>query len=261
MKTIENTPTVLALRRIPTIIWLASLFCLLLGLGLTYFLGKLHVLQCQRLAGGGSCQLASIGLFGNGETLAFPLASLRGATVESSEDSEGDVTYRVALQLDGGSRRLTTVYSSGYAGKETIVNRINQFIANPDQTELSVRQDDRFFGMLIGGILALTALAMVAFLGQVVTLRLDRTTGLATLKRTGLLGVREGEYPLRDFTDAVLEYHNNISRIALVTRDGGHLPLTPEFTSGARGQETIAKNIRDFLRPGGWMDNRPEGIQ
>ncbi|TLN23845.1 hypothetical protein FDZ74_03380 [bacterium] len=260
MKTIENTPSVLALRRIPTVIWLVGLFCLLLGLGLTYFLGKLNVLQCQRLAGSGSCQLASIGLFGNGETRTFPLASLRGATVESSEDGEGGVTYRVAIQFDDGSRPLTTVYSSGYAGKETLANRINQFIANPGQAELSIRQDDRFLGMLFGGILALTALAMVALFGQVVTLRLDRTTGLATLKRAGLLGVREGEYPLRDFSDAVLEYHDNISRIALVTRDGGHLPLTPEFTSGARGQETVAKKIRDFLRPGGWVDNQPEGI-
>ncbi len=108
--------------------------------------------------------------------------------------------------------------------------------------------------MLVGGICALTALALAAFLGQVVTLRLDRSTGTVTLRRIGLLGVREGEYLLSDFSDAVLEHGENTSRIALVTRDGGHLPLTTEFTSGSRSKEAIAANIREFLKPGSVAD-------
>lgn len=250
MKIIESTPTTLALRRLPILMWLICLGTLLLGIGLTLVLGKLHVLECQRLDSGGTCQLTTRNLFGSGQTLTFPTSALQGAAVETSEDSEGDTTYRVSLRINGKSQPLSPVFSSGYSKKEALSDTINRFVNDSRQTSMSVRQDERFLGMLVGGICALTALALMAFLGQVVTLRLDRSTGTATLRRIGLLGVREGEYLLSDFSDAVLEYGENTSRIALVTRDGGHLPLTTEFTSGSRDKEAIAKKIRQFLKPG-----------
>lgn len=236
--------------------WIICLSLLALGIALTLILGKLHVLECERLVGGGVCRLSTRGLFGSGQSQSFPLNDLLGAVVESSEDSEGDVTYRVVLQINSGSQPLTPVYSSGYSKKEILAESINRFISDSRQPSLLVRQDDRFLGMLLGGICLLTALALAAFFGQIVTLRLDRSTGTISLKRTGLLGVREGEYLLSDFNDAVLEYGENTCRIALVNREGGHLPLTNEFTSGMRDKETATKQIRAFLRTEK-LDGRP----
>jgi hypothetical protein len=250
LKIIESTPTTLALRRTPILIWLICLSALVMGIVLTLILGKQYVLECQRLGSGGTCQLATRNLFGSGRVETFPLSDLQGASVEISPDSEGDDTYRLSLRINGENQPLSPVYSSGFSKKDALAQSINSFISDSRQPGLSVRQDERFLGMLAGGICALTALALAAFLGQVVTLRLDRSTGTVTLKRMGLLGVREGEYLLSDFTDAVLEYGENTSRIALVTRDGGHLPLTSEFTSGSRGKEATAATIRAFLKPG-----------
>ena len=250
MKIIESTPTTLALRRLPILMWIICLATLVMGIVLTLILGRLYVLECQRLGSGGTCQLTARNLFGSGRMQTFPLSDLQGATVEVSEDSEGDTTYRVSLRIHGDNQPLSPVYSSGFSKKDALVQSINHFVSDVRQPSLSARQDERFLGMLVGGICALTALALAAFLGQVVTLRLDRSTGTVTLKRMGLLGVREGEYLLSDFSDAVLEYGENTSRIALVTGDGGHLPLTTEFTSGSRGKEAIAGKIRAFLKPG-----------
>jgi len=254
LKIIESTPTTLALRRLPILMWLICLGTLLLGMVLTLVLGKLHVLECQRLGSGGTCQLTARNLFGSGQMQIFPLSDLQGAAVEISEDSEGDTTYRVSLRIHGQNQPLSPVYSSGFSKKDALAQKINGFVTDSRQPSLSVRQDERFLGMLVGGICALTALALAAFLGQVVTLRLDRSTGTVTLRRMGLLGVREGEYLLSDFSDAVLEHGENTSRIALVTRDGGHLPLTTEFTSGSRSKEAIAAKIREFLKPGSVAD-------
>lgn len=249
MKTIESTPTSLVLRRAPILMWIICLGTLVMGIVLTLILGKLHTLECQRLGSGGNCQLTTRNLFGSGQMQAFPISALRGAAVEVSEDSEGDTTYRVSLQISGESQPLSPVYSSGFSKKDALVQSINRFVSDPRQPSLSVRQDERFLGMLAGGICALTALALAAFFGQIVTLRLDRSTGMISLKRAGLLGLREGEYLLSDFNDAVLEFGENTSRIALVNREGGHLPLTNEFTSGMRDKEAAAKQIREFLKP------------
>lgn len=262
MKTIEHTPTVLALRRVPIFLWLFGLVFVAVGLGSAFMIGKLATLNCQRRGSGGECQFVTRALIGPSTEVTFAARDLQGAELQWSEDSDGDVTYRVAFQVQGKWMPLSAVYSSGSSSKQAAVQSINAFAGDPSQTSLAVRQDDRLFAMLFGGIFSLAGLAMIAFFGQIVTLRLDRTTGTVTLRRIGLLGVRAGEYLLGDFNDAVVEYGHNTGRVALVNRDGSHLPLTSEFSSGVRGKEATAKKIREFLRPGGLSpDNRPEWLK
>ncbi len=261
MKTIESTPTTLALRRVPIGIWLFGLLFIGVGLLCGVLVGKLGLLTCQRSASGGQCQFSTRGFIGPASVMTFAVEDLQGAEVQVSEDSDGGSTYRVAFQVQGKWIPLSKVYSSGWSGKESAVQNINAFIQNPRQTELNVRQDDRLFAAIFGGVFSLAGLLVIVFIGQIVTLRLDRATGLVTLRRVGLTGVREGEYLLGDFTDAVLEYGRNTCRIALVTRDGGHLPLTTEYSSGIRGKEATAKKIREFLKPGAVSDNRPDWLK
>lgn len=262
MKTIESTPTTLALRRVPYFIWLFGLLFIAVGLACMLWVGKLSILHCLRTDSGGECQHSTQGFIGPANIRAFAISDLKDAEVQVSEDSDGDDTYRVAFQVNGEWIPLASVYSSGYTKKQTAVDTISAFIVNKNQRELTVQQDDRIFAMLFGGIFSAAGLMIIIFIGQIITLRLDRSTGTVTLKRAGLTGVREGEYLLNDFSDAVLEYGRNTCRIALVTRDGSHLPLTSEFSSGVRGKEADAKKIRDFLKPGGLgPDNRPDWLK
>lgn len=259
MKPIEDTPTTLAFRHIPVLLWLFGLIFVAVGIGCGIWIGKLAVLQCQRLGSGGECQFSTRGLIGSASVTTFDVANLQGARLEVSEDSDGDDTYRVEFQVRGEWIPLAGVYSSGYARKDEAVQSINAFVANRSQASLTVRQDDRFFAILFGGIFTLAGLAIIFIFGKITTLRLDRSTGLITLRRVGLTGVREGEYLLGDFNDAVVEYGDNTGRVALVKRDGDRLPLTTEYTAGLRGKEATAKKIREFLRPGGLdPDNRPD---
>ncbi len=262
MKTIESTPTTLALRRVPIGIWLFSLIFIGVGLGCGMLVGKLAILHCQRSGAGSQCQFSTRGFIGPASIMTFGVEDLQSAEVQISEDSDDGDTYRVAFQVQGKWIPLTKVYSSGWSSKDATVQSINAFIRNPNQTDLTVRQDDRLFAALFGGIFSLAGMLMILFIGQIVTVRLDRATGLVTLRRVGLTGVREGEYLLGDFTDVVLEYGRNTCRIALVTRDGGHLPLTTEYSGGIRGKEATAKQIREFLRPGkAAQENRPEWLK
>jgi hypothetical protein len=255
LKTIEDTPTTLVLRRIPIALWLFGLVFVAVGLGVGLLVGKVAVLQCQRTGSGGECQFSTHNLIGTSNLMTFPVTDLQGARLRISEDSDGDETYRVEFQVKEEWIPLAQVYSSGYTKKDVAVRSINTFITNRGQSGLTIRQDDRFFAMLFGGIFITVGLVTMFILGQITTLRLDRSTGLITLKRVGLLGTREGEYLLSDFNDSVVEYNDNTSRIAMVNRAGEHLPLTSVYTSGSRSKEATAKKIREFLRPGGLDTN------
>jgi hypothetical protein len=262
LKTIEESTTVLALRRIPVFLWLFGLIFVAFGVGSALLIGKQATLNCQRRGSSGDCQFVTRSLIGPSSVMTFAAEDLQGAELQWSEDSDGEMTYRVAFRVRGEWIPLIGVFSSGSSGKQSAVQSINAFVSDHTQTALAVRQDDRMFAMIFGGIFSLAGLAIIVFFGQIVTLRFDRATGTVTLRRVGLSGVREGEYPLSDFNDAVVDYSNNTCRVSLVTKNGDHLPLTSEYSSGARGKEATARKIREFLRPGGVaQDHRPEWLK
>lgn len=116
-------------------------------------------LECQRLEPTyGTCELKRQSVLG-GPVETFRLGELLKADVKSRQDSDGGTTYRVELELaEDKTLPLTGYWSSGRQPKRDIANAIEAFLSDQTQTQLQVRQDDRWFGYLFGGIFGITGL-------------------------------------------------------------------------------------------------------
>ncbi len=83
--------------------------------------------------GAGSLEISSKGLFGS-KRREYPLAEITGATVQQESYARnprpGEATYRIELvRRDGTRLPLTTLYTSGKAGKDMIAAKIHVFLA------------------------------------------------------------------------------------------------------------------------------------
>ena len=157
---------------------------LLVGLGVIAFGASLTTLTCER--GGatqGSCTLTQQRP-GRSTTRAIALEDLRGAEIESNTSrsrsstssgrtrSRSRTTYRVVLLTTRGDIPLTGAYSSDYEAKQRQVDQLTTFLADGSARTLTLRQDNRAFGYVLGGAFAAAGLAAVT--GGVVLLRRRR---------------------------------------------------------------------------------------
>ena len=96
---------------------------------------------------------------------SFGLDIVHMAILQENRDSDGDKTYRVALETDEGPIPLASYYSSGRKGHQKKIDTINDFI-NGTETELHVKQSAlliRLAGFLflsIGILMLLSALGL-----------------------------------------------------------------------------------------------------
>ncbi|MEB3231417.1 MAG: hypothetical protein VKJ64_10435 [Leptolyngbyaceae bacterium] len=112
---------------------------------------KATTLECDRIEPKQiECTLVSEGVLGS-DTQTISSGQLQGAEIEVNYDSDGD-TYRVLLLTDTDPIPFTTVYSSGRSGKQEKVQQINAYLTNEHQKTLTIQQDDRMFGYILGGV-------------------------------------------------------------------------------------------------------------
>lgn len=135
-----------------------------LGAGLFVMLevGKVSILQCDRpLPEQISCVLTRQNLLRK-NTINLSTGQLKQAELGISRGDDSD-TYRVNLITDEGIIPLNNNYSSGLESKRNNVNKINQFIQDSSLSNLTVIQDDRWFGYLFGGVFALVGGGLMIF--------------------------------------------------------------------------------------------------
>lgn len=135
-----------------------------LGFGLFAIItfGQLTILKCDRSNPPtamlqGTCQLTATRLL-DSKTTEIPLNELRQATIATRTDSKRKRTYQVILQTQRGEVPFTFYSSSGLGDHHAIANQINAFLKNSQQATLLVKQDDRWFGYLVGGVFTLVGL-------------------------------------------------------------------------------------------------------
>ncbi|MEB3335875.1 MAG: hypothetical protein VKJ46_00310 [Leptolyngbyaceae bacterium] len=81
----------------------------------------------------------------------FPVNQLQGAELESSTRSTSNL-YRIVIITKEKALPLTSTFASGQENKAEIVDQINAFVNNLEQSSLQVQQDDRWFFYIMGGI-------------------------------------------------------------------------------------------------------------
>jgi hypothetical protein len=122
------------------------------GVAIFLLLSATVTLECARPeAGRGRCALTTAGPLGT-DMIEILLSEVQRAEVEASASSDGDDTYRVVLQTERGPVPLTSYFSSGRDDKQARADQINAFLRDPAARSLSVTQDDRWFGYLLGGL-------------------------------------------------------------------------------------------------------------
>jgi hypothetical protein len=125
---------------------------IVLGSLVIYFIGDKATLQCQRpTASQVNCTLTNASLRRT-KTQNLPGNQLQGAEVLRYRDSDGDRSYQVMLRTVEGNVPLTPIKSSGARGKRRQAEQINTFLADPQQRELTIIQDDRWFAFGLGGL-------------------------------------------------------------------------------------------------------------
>ncbi|MHC0063942.1 hypothetical protein ACWATR_13725 [Nostoc sp. UIC 10890] len=140
---------------------------------------------------------------------------------------------------------------------QSIVLKINNFLTNPAEKNLSVKLDDSLVGYIyfiiaiFCGILAF----LIAGAGIFITCNLDKEANIVKLSRYrwfGTLGKTVFQYSLNEITDVKLERIDTsideyFFRVILVLESGKNLPLTPNYTSNYINGDSIVRVTKDFL--------------
>jgi hypothetical protein len=111
------------------------------GLVITFYFGRSADLHCER---GGVEQIhCSITqkLLGFQPLSESRVSLIQMAEVEESIGSDGDSTYRVVFVTSNDRVALTSYFSSDYAPKADLMERINAFIHSDQQFGLDVQEE------------------------------------------------------------------------------------------------------------------------
>ncbi len=248
MKIIRYDQQHIAVRFNPAGMWIMGVAFLGFAALAVLILGSQSTLTCIR--SDRTCSLEKKSLLKT-SSLDIPMEQLQGAQLITVTDSEGSDTYKVALNTTGGSIPLTGYSSSGYNSRRRIVEKINAFLTDASQQRLEVKQDSRILLYIIGAIFAGIGLLLILLISRI-TVDLDRTKGLATLKRRSLITSSVDEILLGDLTGAEVQGSSGSKgasyRVALVQRSGQRTPLTGYYSSGYQGKQKLAEEINNFLQ-------------
>ena len=246
MKIVQQTPRLLILQLRPMGLWIIGGILL----GSAGFFGFLMLqnttLTCSRNEPA-NCQLVTSGLLGLNSKRIIPVNTLRGATVEESEDDEG-ISYRVIILTTGDKVPFTYYYSnSGFDDKQAIASHIEEFVKNPQITSLKEEQNDQSFFNFFWLCIILAVGCCMLLMIPVGTCIFDKTLNTLTIKRQGLLGTKVIEHRLDEIKDVLIEDGDGTYRVTIVLVGELSLPLTSYYSSGMEIKQETVSCIKSFL--------------
>ncbi len=212
------------------------------------FLAQVAVLDCYRETDVPTCEIRRQFL-GRNETIA--IGTPQRALVEESTDSEGDSTYRVAVESDRGTYPITTIHSSGSAGKRQHRDQIERFIADSSQTSLVIAIDNRWWAYLFGGVFSLVGLAFIPTLFRHTDYCFDRSYRHLRVERTVLGRTQKQTYPLAAVQSIALEESTDsdgdrVYRVSILLNSGERLG-SKAYDSNQAAKTKAVKAITSFL--------------
>ncbi|WP_298616320.1 hypothetical protein [uncultured Thermosynechococcus sp.] len=250
MKVLEQTSYRLRVRERPWLTWFVGGFFSFIPILMLGFLqvGEIH---CQRQTVPYECIITHTSLVSQ-ERVKIPLTLLYQAKLENYIDSDGDRMYRVVLEVAGQSIRLGNA-SSDVGNRAAIVEQINQFRANPNQTQLSARLYDLWLIGIFAGAHFLPGMAAIS-LASVLNLDLDKRRGTFTIQHANFFRRTQKELLLREIRDIAIESHKdsdgNTHRIVVHLTSGEKVPLRNYYRGGYNNMKKLANLLRQFLNLG-----------
>jgi hypothetical protein len=126
------------------------------GMAIVYFLARNHTIECVRDRSGRVSATITHSGINYCKKERIPAGELLRAELEV--DSEGTTSYRVRLITMKHTTFLTDTGSSNYTDLSRKIEQINYFIQESTQKSMSLTQDDRLRGYIIGGIFGIGGL-------------------------------------------------------------------------------------------------------
>lgn len=248
MQILEQTDYRLRLRERPWLIWcVGGMLGLVPMLMLSVF--PVAEINCQRQTLPYECVVTTTSLVIQ-KRVNIPLSLLRQAKLEDYIDSEGDRLYRIVLEAEGHSTTLD-IASSDVSDRAAVVQQVNQFLANPNQTQLSARVDDRWLMGIFAGVFFVVGMSLIAFT-PVLTLDLDRSNGTFTIHNANFFRRSHRELPLGEISDIAIESSvdsdgDRLYRVVVHLTSGEKVPLRRYYSSGYGSKKELANLLRQFL--------------
>lgn len=264
MQIVSQTATKLVIQeKIPRISLIFGMIFLILSISLVLYCGQITKLECRRSNIASTSTVNNIGKceliherFWLTYTENFPLKDLQGAKM--MEDGEG-TTYQIVLLMPNNAIPFTSYYSLGKENQQKIVEKINNFLQQPEREFLIVQHDDRPWSYALGLILLVIAINTSHILQGIFTSReswvfdISEGTIFSHQSRWGR-ATKVSEYPLllQDIIKVAIEKQPNDDsryRIVLCLKSGMTLPINPNYSSDINTLKSTCIAIVKFLQP------------
>ncbi|MEH1859276.1 MAG: hypothetical protein V7L21_15050 [Nostoc sp.] len=207
------------------------------------------------------CKLREFDFFGNQKNQK-QISGLIGTRLEkqTKTDKEGKIlyTYRVQLLTNTETIPLTRIAYSDYFSEEAelIILKIKNFLAQPLEKSLVIKQDDTLKGYTAIGVTLfwfLLGLFIIAT-GGFINCNFDKESNSLTLSRYrwfGTLGKAVFLYSLNEIVEIKVESSSSedgfVYRVSLTLISGESVSLSGCYSSGFEEKQEMVKMIKSFL--------------
>ncbi|MEL6439999.1 MAG: hypothetical protein AAFQ80_12185 [Cyanobacteria bacterium J06621_8] len=221
------------------------------------FSGRQKILKCARIEPElVECQIKSSGIIGSQTT---KLSGVEKAEIITRKKTNVNNrlrkdTYGVVILGSGQKISISVVSTSNRNAKQADVRRINSFINNPRQFTLTMEEDGRWLGFIIGSILIAVGSVVIYAMWQmtlIIGAVFDKTLGILRIQKRSLYGKTEKRsWNLQEVEEIFLERSKgkNSNMYSVNLKLHSQLKcLTLLRTENSLAAETIANNVRKFL--------------
>ncbi|MEA5605796.1 hypothetical protein [Nostoc sp. UHCC 0252] len=213
------------------------------------------------------CQLIEFDFFGHQKSQK-QISGLTGSRLEkqTKTDTEGKIlyTYRVQLLTNAESIPFTRTTYSDYFSEEAefIILKIENFLVQPLEKSLVVKQDDTLVGYAVIGITIFCLLLglLIIASGSFIDFNFDKESNSLSINRYkwfGILGKSVFLYSLNEIVDIKVESFSSgedstDNRVTLILESGESVFLIGSYDSGGyssgfQEKQEIVKIIKNFL--------------
>ncbi len=219
MKVLEQTPNQLILQNRPTGFWLLGNSFIIIGIGIIIFLSEALTLICHReSATEGHCK----------QTYSFPLYYSQTDTFKIPE------LPNIKIFKESHSKWINN-YPSPL--------RVKNFLNNPQQRDLVIKQSNYWITYSLGGVLII--IGFLTKLGYTITVTFDKTQQLLIMDRRRISRVQTIQ-SLANITAVKISNYFWLSQILLIMKSGEQIPITSPSLN-TQNKQQIANKIIDFL--------------
>ncbi|MEA5583433.1 tetratricopeptide repeat protein [Nodularia harveyana UHCC-0300] len=259
MKVIHQNHSQMTLRLRTWKAWILGGVLTSIGVLMVFSWPHSRVFSCQRntnlLV---TCKASITGLLWSEDTILFG-KDIQGTKIKTYTRSENK--SRLLLLTNEGE--FYPIYTfEKYGTVKKWVEEIEIFFKDTQQQNLFIESSNRLSAFLVPGLTISVGLLIVVSFGKVVFCKIDKTLGLLTVEKYGLLGNFQAEYRIRDLRGITVQKSRKnkgttMYRVALVMDSGEYIPFSDYYTAGFVHHQQIADRISQFLKLEPLRENDP----